>query len=87
MWMWIVALAMIALVVGALAVISVARRSAAAKRGRPMPEADPWYVLGICLTGAGTALFVTIGPAMIGIFVAGLVFIAVGARRMRGSVR
>ena len=52
-----------------------------------MPDADPWFVLGICLTGAGTALFVTIGPAMIGIFVAGLVFIAVGARRMRGSVR
>lgn len=85
--MLIVLLVFIALAVGALAVVSAARFRAAAQRGQPMPDADPWFVLGICLTGAGTALFVTIGPAMIGIFVAGLVFIAVGARRMRGSVR
>ena len=80
---WAISLVGVGVIVGVLAVVAFARLEDEAVRSRPRPDADPWFALGISLAGAGSALFATVGIGMIGIFVAGLAFIVVGARRMR----
>lgn len=55
-----------------------------AMRGRDdveIAEVDPLFTTGIVFAGAGVALATTIGPVMYVMMVAGLVVMAVGARR------
>lgn len=54
-------------------------------RGRPeegtIEDVDPLFTTGIAVTGAGVALATTLGPFMFLVMIAGLVVMAVGARR------
>lgn len=75
---WAVALVAIGVLAGVLATVALARARDAAARGGSVPDADPWFVLGVGLAGAGSALVATIGIGMIGILVAGLAFMGVG---------
>jgi len=48
---------------------------------------DPLFIVGISVCGAGAALMATMGPAMMGMMVLGIVFISIGAGRMRRGHR
>jgi hypothetical protein len=80
----IVTLAVIGIIVGALLVTSAVVLAGTSSRP-PIGsgDVDPFLVVGISLTGAGVALMASVGPQMLGMMATGIVFLAVGARRMR----
>jgi hypothetical protein len=81
--------------VGAIAGIAltvaliVANRSRSGAVGSPSGQSDEvmspdvWISLGTVFTGAGVALWLTIGPAMLGMFVLGMVYLVIGIRKQR----
>ena len=82
MGLGIVIIAVIALVVIGILLAVVGIRALREEERKPT-EPDEMFTLGVVFLGAGIALFVTIGPAMLGLPVLGGIFMAVGARRMR----
>lgn len=50
-------------------------------------EPDPFFILGIVFFGAGIALFVTIGPAMLFMPALGIIYMALGIARTRKRSR
>lgn len=57
---------------------------AARRRGEgPIDDPDPLFVTGIALSGAGAALFATIGVTGAAILTVGVVLMAVGIMRTR----
>lgn len=50
--------------------------------GAPPEQVDVMFTTGIVFAGAGVALATTLGSMMYGVMIAGLVMMAVGARRM-----
>ena len=81
--MWIV----IGLIVGLIAAVVVGLLMVTMRRdpGEPKQEmtGDEMFTLGVVFTGAGVALFVSVGPAMLGMFVLGIIFMVMGARKKR----
>ncbi|MDJ0792023.1 MAG: hypothetical protein QNJ71_09005 [Acidimicrobiia bacterium] len=83
--MWIV----IGLIVGVIAVVAlilvVWRASRRDEAEATAMTGDELFTLGVVFTGAGVALFVSIGPAMLGMFALGIVFMVVGAKKRRSE--
>lgn len=79
-WMVITLLVFVGL---ALVWLVWARRRA----DKRVDEADPLFVVGIALTGAGAATITTLGMFMIAVFAVGLVLMAIGIRRSRRPPR
>ena len=85
--MWVIIsilVALLALVIGAGVVLSLRRRSPEETFGSEL-SADQWTALGVVFFGTGVALWLTVGPAMIGMTAMGLIFMAVGIRVNRDS--
>lgn len=76
----IVAVALVVIIVITLIVVGV---RAARTEERPEQEPDTMFMLGVVFLGSGIALFIAVGPAMLGLPVLGAIFMAVGAQRMR----
>lgn len=81
--MWIV----LGLIVGLIAVVSLGaviwRASRREHPARTDMTGEELFTLGVVFTGAGVALSISIGPAMIGMLALGLVFMVLGARKRR----
>ena len=82
MWtaMVVAALILVAVIVGFFGV-----RSAMRDPDRAPVDGDQLFMLGVIFLGAGVALFVSVGPAMLGMPVLGAIFMAVGAQRRRSD--
>ena len=82
MWVAIgIGIGLIAGLVAIVVVIAFSRRDP--KRPQAELAGDEMFNLGIVFTGAGVALWVSVGPSMIGIFALGLIFMVMGARKKR----
>ena len=83
--MWIV----VGLIVGLIAVVAlmlvVWRESRRDEAEATEMTGDELFTLGVVFTGAGVSLFVSVGPAMLGMFALGIVFMVLGARRRRSE--
>lgn len=88
--MWIV----LGLSVGMLALVTLGvvlwmsnRGDDAGARGTSSREmsGDEMFTLGVVFAGAGVALSVSLGPAMIGMFAIGIVFMVLGIRKKRSE--
>ena len=81
--MWI----MLGLIVGLIAVASLAVIIWLASRrehpSRAEMTGEELFTLGVVFTGAGVALSVSVGPAMVGMLAVGIVFMVLGARKRR----
>jgi len=85
MWVAIsIIIALLAVLIGAGIVFSIRRRSPDAPFGSEM-SAEQWTALGVVFFGAGVAMWLTTGPAMIGMTAMGLVFMGVGVKVNRDS--
>lgn len=82
--MWIafgVGLTLVVVLIVLVVVIGVRRRQP--DRSPKEMSGDEMFNLGVVFTGAGVALFVSVGPSMIGLLALGLIFMATGARKKR----
>ena len=68
--------------VAALTAIAVKRRRDFSD-GWTADEVAPTFTFGMILTGAGVALATTLGGAMYGLMIVGLITMAIGANQMR----
>ena len=68
-----------------LALVAVGIGATVRRTDRPEPDPDDIFMLGVIFLGAGIALFVSVGPAMIGMPVLGAIFMAIGAQRKRAG--
>lgn len=85
--MWVIVsivVALLAVLIGVGVVLTIRRRSPDEPFGSEM-SADQWTALGVVFFGTGVALWLTVGPAMIGMTAMGLIFMAVGIRVNRDS--
>ena len=81
--MWIV----IGLIIGLIAVVATGvlvymMRSDPGESKKEM-TGDEMFMLGVVFTGSGVALFVSVGPAMLGMLALGIIFMATGAKKKR----
>lgn len=71
----------------------VANRSPSSAGGGPVVEAgdgmspETWVSLGTVFTGAGVALWLTVGPPMIGMVALGIVYFVIGITKRRAADR
>ena len=83
--MWVV----LGIIVGLIALVALAVTMWLSSRGeerrRTQMSGDELFTLGVVFTGAGVALFVSIGPAMLGMLALGIVFMLIGAQRKRSE--
>lgn len=83
--MWVI----IGIIVGLLAILGLFVTMVAVQRRTPDDSvgtdvtAEQWFGLGVTFIGAGVALLLTLGPAMIGMIGVGAVFVVLGARIRR----
>lgn len=75
---WVMASIVVLAVIGVVALI-VTRRDVPSRRMDP----DEMFMLGVIFLGSGIALFVTIGPAMLGLPVMGAIFMIAGTLQKR----
>ena len=66
-----------------LLLVIVLQRRRRASNGRAVDEVDPLFTTGIAITGAGAALALTLGGAMYGVMIVGLIVMGIGANRTR----
>lgn len=73
----------VGLVTIGLLTLTVAVRHRSTTEGHTVDDADPLFVTGIVISGAGVALATTLGGFMYAMVIVGLIVMAVGARRTR----
>jgi uncharacterized membrane protein len=85
----------VGVVVGITLIVAliVANRSPSGVGGGPLVESDDgmspdaWVSLGTVFTGAGVALWLTIGPAMLGMVALGIAYFVIGIMKKRAADR
>ena len=75
------------------ALLVVNRSRSGADGGGPSTRSEEamspemWISLGTVFAGAGVALWLTVGPAMIGMFALGIIYLAIGITKQREADR
>lgn len=85
MWVMIgILVALLAVGIAAGVVLTIRRRSPEQPVAAELTP-EQWTALGVVFFGAGVAMWLTLGPAMIGMTAMGLIFMGVGIRANRDS--
>ena len=85
--MWVIVgilVALLAVGIAAGVVLTIRRRSPEQPVGAELTP-EQWTALGVVFFGAGVAMWLTLGPAMIGMSAMGLIFMGMGIKEQRAS--